>query len=1391
VRIGSWGGRLRVAIFVAICGAVVGASAAPAWAASQPSAGTAPRVGASAASRQVTGSGKRSVAHTPAPALTPKHGKVVQAAAPSSNPHGKAEVGGVVNLGAPHPGAGRLIIPPPTAAHPPKARNFTPTQFYSSTQLDNFSAQCGFGVNETTIAQSNDNPNLLVAGANTYYDNAGNCQDSHAGVYYSSDGGQHWHFEVMPGLLFPSSGDPVVTYDPLRHVFVFAFVEFNRADDTQGRIGVEVSSDGVNWSRNTTLDSSNANDGTDKPSITVDQNPSSPHFGRVLVAWTEFFGNNALYHTAYTDDGGASWTGGDASVNQTSHECGNGTSPAFNANGEAMVVWADCTGNVNSIYAELSTDGGRTWSTGVDHQITTTTPIEGAEQNTAASCFLNNGGTAFRCNSFPSLAGDPNSADAGGTAFVVNWADVRSTTQNSQTANVSQIMSLSTTDDGTTWDHLAFMNFANFGDKFFPAASFARNGRLTVSYSSRESSSSTNNPNGKSFTEHQTEASSLTNLRAASYVTYTTDGTLGDPGSLSFIGDYAGNTSLDSNFDTFPVWTDLRSGFPSARTQDLCYSDCITFLSPDVPLSLLHAGGSDFADFYSFSMDQSTGSGADFWNVAAIRTGTDGSSIDDDTFLAPNRYYNTALASSAFGPPRNDYVVVNGNVGHAPNTAYFPQVHNFSTVGGSYSLEWDAGHIVLGAAQANSMSSSDVARVDDTFLNTGTTYFFGLRPKAGNTSQYSLTLHSASSGSYQGRSFAVLDSTESSPGTPLFVQHATGADPSQFDGVVVVNNNSGSGSYNLYRDTAAPSGTVSIDGGAQSTNSPTLHLTLSATNPTAGDPVSDMVFSVDGGNFGAWQPFSTSADLNIPATEGSHIVEVKYRNGAGVVSTPTTSSIYLVQTAPTITDVSPRAGSTAGGNTVTLTGTHFAPGATVKFSNSATSASVTFVSGTQLTAVAPPHAAGTINVIVTTPAGTSPGKNADLYAYGAPTITSVKPDAGSTAGGNTVTINGGGFVPGATVKFGSSSAASVSFGSGSQLTAVAPAHSTAVVAVSVTTPAGPTATTNSDLYGFGAPMVTSFSPGSAPTGSVVTVNGQTFVPRATVTFGGIPSPSVTFVSHAQLQAVVPDGAAPGQITVKTPAGSGSSSASFTPNLSITGLSPSFGPAGTVVTIAGVGFDGSSTVKFNGTAASSVTRVSSTQLKATAPAGGTTGPIAVANSTAPAGPVQSAIYYAYAQPTVTSFSPTSGITGTPVTVEGTNFVPGATVRFAGIASPSVAFLSTTQLKAVVPNGAITGRVAVSSPAGGNQSPGNFTPTLSVTGFSPAGGPAGTVVTINGIGFTAGSTVTFNGTSATSVTFVSSSQLKATVPSTATTGPIRVTNAAAPTGTVSSATNYTKT
>ena len=210
---------------------------------------------------------------------------------------------------------------------------------------------------------------------------------------------------------------------------------------------------------------------------------------------------------------------------------------------------------------------------------------------------------------------------------------------------------------------------------------------------------------------------------------------------------------------------------------------------------------------------------------------------------------------------------------------------------------------------------------------------------------------------------------------------------------------------------------------------------------------------------------------------------------------------YTYDVKPTGWNSNPAAGPTAGGNTVTINGTGFVSGAGVKF-GAAASATVTFVSATQLKAVAPAHAVGTVDVTVTTPGGTSAIVAADHYTYDVkPTVSSLNPVAGAIAGGNTLTINGTGFVLGAGVKFGATASATVTFVSVTQLKAVAPAHAAGTVDVTVTTSGGTSAIVAGDHYAYGPPKITSFTPTSGITGATVTINGTGFVPGATVKFG--------------------------------------------------------------------------------------------------------------------------------------------------------------------------------------------------------------------------------------------------------------------------------------------------
>jgi PKD repeat protein len=157
------------------------------------------------------------------------------------------------------------------------------------------------------------------------------------------------------------------------------------------------------------------------------------------------------------------------------------------------------------------------------------------------------------------------------------------------------------------------------------------------------------------------------------------------------------------------------------------------------------------------------------------------------------------------------------------------------------------------------------------------------------------------------------------------------------------------------------------------------------------------------------------------------------------------------------------------------------------------------------------------------------------------------------------------------------------------------------------------------------------------------------------------------------------------------------------------------------------------------------------------------------------------------PTISSFSPATGVAGTQViTIHGTNLYDGA-VSVDGIAA-TVQSTVGTQITAVVPNGVATGKVTVRTDAGSVSSAGSFTPTLSITSFTPSTGGTGTSVTINGVGFNSGSTVKFGSAAAGSVTHVSSTQLKATVPAGAVTAPISVTNTTGTVGTTKSRTSF---
>ena len=235
---------------------------------------------------------------------------------------------------------------------------------------------------------------------------------------------------------------------------------------------------------------------------------------------------------------------------------------------------------------------------------------------------------------------------------------------------------------------------------------------------------------------------------------------------------------------------------------------------------------------------------------------------------------------------------------------------------------------------------------------------------------------------------------------------------------------------------------------------------------------------------------------------------------------------------------------------------------------------------------------------------------------------------------------------------------------------------------------------------------------------------------------------------------------------------------------ITAFTPSSGGAGTVVSITGTNFTGATAVSFGGTAAASFTVGSDTTISATV-GEGATGIITV---TIPSGIATSGNPFSYTgASTITSFTPSSGVAGTMVTISGENFTGATAVAFGGTPAAAFTVASSTSLTATVGSGD-TGTISVTTPGGMVTSSSTFTvipPAPTITSFTPTVGAGGQVVTLTGTNFTGATAVTFN-SSAAAFTVISATTIAATAPSGVSTGPLIVTT---PGGTATNAANFT--
>lgn len=528
------------------------------------------------------------------------------------------------------------------------------------------------------------------------------------------------------------------------------------------------------------------------------------------------------------------------------------------------------------------------------------------------------------------------------------------------------------------------------------------------------------------------------------------------------------------------------------------------------------------------------------------------------------------------------------------------------------------------------------------------------------------------------------------------------------------------------------------------------------------------------------------------APDGVITVEASGKSGAS----RTTFDVY----APVVTTkFTPATGG--AGETVTITGQYFAGATSVTFNGVA--GTILENTDTQLK-VTVPAGASTGKIKITTPGGE--GTSYSNFTVPAPKFSATNAFTPTTGGaGTVVTLNGMYFSGVTEVKLNGVAAAIVANPQGADadkvVTVEVPANAGSGY-ITLKTPAG-TATTAAAFNFIPAPVVLSVNPLVGTIGETVEITGRNLENLASVTFAGTAdvaaTPSAITTDAAtgdqKFTVTVPSGAQTGGITISNPGGTVTTDV-FT--IAAAPLVDAFSPAsarpGEQVTIIGSNFTGVNNISFAGTAedvvAPAFTINSDIEIVVTVPIGAQDGVIKVEN---PAGSISSAEAFTLdTTPFILAFTPTEQVQEANITITGFNLSGATAVDFAGATATVQSGAVTTdpqtaqqQLTVVVPTGASSGTVAVTTAAGTATSTEQLTIITEpqIISLSKTEGRVNDSFTLTGTGFTGATAVTIGGQQV-GFTLVDDTQITVTVTANAIDGPVAVTNKA---GTGDSGTN----
>ncbi len=461
--------------------------------------------------------------------------------------------------------------------------------------------------NEMSIAVDPNNPSHIVAGSNDYelfFQGASVIEQIISGYYTSFDGGKTWTNGHVPLGGFTSSGDPAIAFSAkFGSVYygVIAFQEGQRAGFADASIQVSSSANGgLTFGKPVVV--AHGTGGTsvtvfnDKPYVTVDNNPSSPFYGRLFVTWTRFLlGVHGAYiespiFLSFSDNNGKSFSTPVEISGASSVLCANPfnsfnagkcnedqfSSPAVGPDGSLYVAFENgefqgAPDFRDQYLVVRSSDGGQTFSGPFQAVFPIFDGVADYPININGRQTLSN--SQFRVNSAGDLAVDQSSGpSSSSTRLYIAFSDNRNgglTGDPSTVTTNNDVFVVSSANGGSSWASPVQVpgGSGSQNDQFYPWAAVGSSGTLKVTFMDRSYDSNnikygmtlaTSTNHGVSFTSARVDTG-LSNPDDSRW--FTNGGQTN--GEATFIGDYNG-LAIGSDGVSHPIWTDMRtSAFPN------------------------------------------------------------------------------------------------------------------------------------------------------------------------------------------------------------------------------------------------------------------------------------------------------------------------------------------------------------------------------------------------------------------------------------------------------------------------------------------------------------------------------------------------------------------------------------------------------------------------------------------------------------------------------------------------------------------------------------------------------------------------------------------------------------------------------------------------------------